>query len=348
MLALNIFSGILAFFFSITSFFTVTTGGHRADFAVDYDEATGLVWECDIQNDNIAFVYKENTRGKTQTFTFEATGEGRTYAVLTAENGETKEVIIDCYDQINPYNGKHVYYQALVYCSSDEFIDYEENITMTPETPVEGAYWIYSTNFMEVKSDSVTKMGICEYDVINTYGEDIKCDTLFTYVAEDGTPLEMYFQVFTLTADGKIIYAPEESIAIIDLPSDTSKYVGWIFSGDDGYTGDGIIRICGSYVHSDTYGSFYIPDYIDENIRDSVIVMLDYLLGKVPVEGHDSIVLEAIAEGTTEFKLSKVDMCPFVKTADGYEIVVDRCEVLETVTVVVTVDKDLNISYEIK
>lgn len=348
MFALSLFSGILAFFFSITSFFTVTTGGHRDEFSVDYNEASGLVWECDIQNDDIAFVYNESSKGNTQKFTFEATGEGRTYAVLTAENGETKEVILDCYEEINPYNGKHAYYVVYISYSSDEFINYEENITLTPETPVEGAYWDYTTNFMELKSDPETVKGVCEFDVINSYGEDMKCDTLFIYYAEDGTPLEMYFQVFTLTTDGEIVYAPEESIAIIDLPSDTSKYVGWIFSGDEGFTGDGVVRICGSYVHSDTYGNFYIPEYIEEDIRDIALQLLDRLLGKVPVEGYDSIVLEAIGEGTTEFKLSKVDMCPFVKTADGYEIITDRCEVIETVTVVVTVDADLNISYEIK
>lgn len=348
MFALSLFSGILAFFFSITSFFTVATGGHRADFSVEYDEASGFVWECDIQNDNLAFVYKESARGNSQKFTFEATGEGRTYAVLTAENGETKEVVIDCYEEINPYNGKHAYYTAYVTYSSDDYIDYEENITMTPETPVEGGYWDYSTNFMEVKSDPKTVKGVCEYDVINPYGEDLKCDALFTYYSEDGTPLEMYFQVFTLTTDGKIIYAPEESIAIIDLPSDTSKFIFWELPDLSEFNGDDVVRICGSYSHSDTYGSFYIPEYVDADVRETVKMLMEQLFNKVPVGGYDSIVLEAIGEGTTEFKLTKVDMNPIVQTTDGYGIVLDRCEILETVTVVVTVDADLNISYEIK
>lgn len=348
MLALNFFSGILAFFFSITSFFTVATGGHRADYEVDYNEASGLVWECDIQNDSLAFVYKESVRGDSQKFTFEATGEGRTYAVLTAENGETKEIIIDCFEQINPYNGKHAYYMAYISYSSDEYINYEENITMTPETPVEGGYWDYATNFMQVKSDPKTVKGVCEYDVINPYNEDLKCDALFTYYAEDGTPLEMYFSVFTLTLDGKIVYVPEESIAIIELPSDNSKFICWLLPDETDFSGDDIIRICANYSHSDTYGSFYIPEYVDADLRESVTLLMEQLLGKVPVGGYDNIVLEAIGEGTTEFKLTKVDMNPIVQTSEGYDVVFDRCEVLETVTVVVTVDADLNISYEIK
>lgn len=348
MLALNIFSGILAFFFSITSFFTVATGGHRADFAVEYDEASGLVWECDIQNDDLAFVYKESARGNTQKFTFEATGEGRTYAVLTAENGETTEVILDCYEQINPYNGKHAYYMVYVTYSSDEYIDYEENITLTAETPVEGGYWDYISNGMEIKSDAETVNGVCEFDVINPYDEDFKCDTLFTYYAEDGTPLELRFEVFTLNTDGSIVYAPDESIAIVELPSDTSKFIFWQLPDSTEFSGDGVVRICGNYSHSDTYGRFYIPDFVDAETKALIDMLMDQLIGKVPVGGYDAVVLEAIGEGTTEFKLTKVDVNPIVQTSDGYSVIPDRCEVLETVTVVVTVDADKNISYEIK
>ena len=76
--------------------------------------------------------------------------------------------------------------------------------------------------------------------------------------------------------------------------------------------------------------------------------LLNDIFGKIPVNGTDTVVIEALKEGTAEFTLEKVDMYPLVKTEDGYEIDLERYEVLETITIAVTVDADLNITYEIK
>ncbi len=343
---LGIFSMFLAFFFSISSFFTVLAGDNLDMMTLPYDQSSGNVWECKINDESVAVIVEEDIFGSLQTFTVEGISEGRTTATATNKNGETLECILESYAEINPYNGKLEYYDIYVLYDFGEFISYGDGITLTAQTPVDGGYWDFSaySDIVELKNYPETENGVCNFDVINTTLEDEKYAVLFTYYSADGTPLENQFKSFTLTADGKIDYTPENRLAKIELPSDFSKLITWTLSPAslDSETAE-IISI---YPESDTYGSLYFPE--DYPNADLTLSLLDSLLGKVPVGGKDTIVIEALKEGTARFTLEKVDMYPIVKTDEGYKVVADRRVILETVTVEVTVDADLNISYEIK
>lgn len=343
---LSLFSILLAFFFSISSFFTVLTGDNLEKLYLDYDPASGNVWECEIENKDIAIIKDEKISRNEQCFTIEGIGEGVTIITATNQNGETLECIIESYAEINPYNGETEYYQVYVLYDFGDYISYDEGITLTAESPVEGGFWDLSTfsDYVEVKTTPETVNGVCTFDVINTTLEDEKYAVLFTYYSPDGIPLENQFKAFTLTKDGEIVYTPENRLAKIELPSDFSKLITWTLSpaSVDSETAE-IISI---YPVSDTYGSLYFPEEYES--ADLLAQLIETLLGKVPVGGNDVIVIEALKEGTAKFTLEKVDMYPIVKTDNGYEIVTERREILETVTVEVTVDADLNISYEIK
>ncbi|MBQ2847724.1 MAG: hypothetical protein IJE74_05650 [Clostridia bacterium] len=343
---LNIFSAIMAFFFSLTSFITVLTGSNLEEITVDHDPEKGYVWECEIADESIAVITDEKTFRGTQSFTVEGISEGRTPVTVTNKNGESLECILESYAEINPYNGETEYYQAYVLYDFDDYISYDEGITLTAEVPVDGGYWDFSaySDIVELKSYPETENGICTFDVINVTLEDEKYAVLFTYYSPDGTPLENQFKAFTLTKDGKIDITPENRLAKLEFDSDFSKLITWTLSpaSVDSETAE-IISI---YPVSDVYGSLYFPeDYPNTEIT---VQLIDMLLGKVPVGGKDVIVIEALKEGTAKFTLEKVDVYPIVKTDDGYTINTERYEILETVTVLVTVDSDLNISYEIK
>lgn len=341
----GLFSMIMAFFFSLTSFFTVLGGDNLGSVVMDYDPANGIVWECDIDNKSIAVVAGEKTLGSLQTFTLEGISEGRTAVTVTNENGESYEGIFDSTAVINPYNGKLEYYQMTVAYGFGEYISYDDGITLTAETPVEGGYWDFGLGYyIELKSDPETVNGVCAFDVINTTLEDEKHGILFTYYSADGTPLENQFKSFTLSADGKIVYTPESRLAKIELPSDMSKLITWSVSPAS--LDSESAEIISIYSVSDTYGSVYVPE--DYPSAETLEELLDTILGKLPVGGNDVIVIEALKEGTAKFTLEKVDMYPVVKTEDGYTVNTERREILETVNVEVTVDADLNISYEIK
>ena len=342
---LNIFSLIMAFFFSVSSFFTVMTGKNLGSVILDYDPASGYDWECEIEDESIAVIADEKTLGALQTFSIEGISEGRTTLTATNKNGETLEGILDSVAEINPYNGKLEYYQMTVAYGFGEYISYDDGITLTAETPVEGGYWDFGLGYyIELKSDPETVNGICTFDVINTTLEDEKNGILFTYYSADGTPLENQFKSFTLTADGKIVYTPESRLAKIELPSDMSKLITWSVSPAS--LDSESAEIISIYSVSDTYGSVYVPE--DYPSAETLEELLDTILGKLPVGGNDVIVIEALKEGTAKFTLEKVDMYPIVKTEDGYTVNTERREILETVNVEVTVDADLNISYEIK
>lgn len=346
---MSIFSGILAFFFSISSFFTVLFGNNLCSVIMDYNEDRGYVWECDIADDSIATVKSESTGGSVQTFVLEGTGEGRTAVTMTNQRGESTECIIDSVAQYNPYNGNFEYYYIVVAYDFGTFISYDEGITLTAETPVEGGYWDFGfgADAPELLSAPETVSGVCTFDVINTVLEDVKYGTLFTYYSADGTPLENKFLAYTLKADGTIEYIDENRLAKIELPSDFSKLIFWNVSYD--YAESDAAEIISIYTTSDTYGSLYLPEdlYASED-AEVLAELLELIIGKIPVEGTDTVVIEALKEGTAEFKLEKVDMYPLVKGEDGYEIDIERYEVLETITIAVTVDADLNITYEIK
>lgn len=341
----NFFSMIMAFFFSLTSFFTVLTGGNLGGLILEYDPASGNVWECEIADEDVAVITGESTLGSFQTFSIEGISEGRTLATATNKNGETLECIFDSVPEINPYNGKIEYYTILVAYDFGSFISYDEGITLTAESPVEGGYWDFGFGYsVELKSAPETVNGVCTFDVINTTLEDEKYAVLFTYYAPDGTPLENQFKAYTLTADGEIVYTPENRLAKIEFPSDFSKLITWTLSpaSVDSETAE-IISI---YTVSDTYGSLYLPE--EYTTYEAMLELLEELIGKVPVGGNDVVVIEALKEGKARFTLEKVDMYPIVETEDGFEVKTDRYEILETITVEVTVDADLNISYEIK
>lgn len=342
---LSIFSTIMAFFFSLTSFFTVLTGGNLGGLILEYNPASGNVWECEIADEDVAVIVGESTLGSLQTFSVEGISEGRTLATATNQNGETVECIFDSVPEINPYNGKIEFYNIILAYDFGSFISYGEGITLTAEAPVEGGYWDFGFGYsVELKSAPETVDGVCSFDVINTTLEDEKYAVLFTYYAPDGTPLEHAFKAYTLTADGEIVYTPENRLAKIELPSDLSKLITWTLSpaSVDSETAE-IISI---YTVSDTYGSLYLPE--DYTSSEALIEVLDELIGKLPVGGNDVVVIEALKEGKAKFTLEKVDMYPIVETEDGFEVRTDRYEIIETVTVEVTVDTDLNISYEIK
>ncbi len=344
---LSIFSMILAFFFSLTSFFTVLTGGNLDEMHLDYDPASGNVWECEIADKDIAVITDEKIFGDTQSFTVEGVGEGRTIATATNQNGETLECILESYAEINPYNGKIEYYDIYVLYDFGEFISYSEGITLTAQTPVEGGYWDFSiySDYVELKTPPETENGVCTFDVINTTLEDEKYAVLFTYYSPNGTPLENQFKAFTLTKEGEVVYTPENRLAKIELPSDFSKLTTWTLSpaSVDSETAE-IISI---YPVSDKYGSIYIPE--DYPSAETLEELLSLLLGdNMPIGGNDVVVIEALKEGTAKFTLEKVDMYPIVKTDDGYIVTTERREIIDTAIVEVTVDADLNISYEIR
>lgn len=341
----SFFSMIMAFFFSISSFFTVLTGGNLGGLILEYDPASGNVWECEIEDESIAVIAGESTLGSFQSFSVEGISEGRTAATATNQNGETLECIFDSVPEINPYNGKTEYYTIVVAYNFGTFISYDGGITLTAESPVEGGYWDFGFgNAVELKSEPETVNGVCTFDVINTSLEDEKHAVLFTYYAPDGTPLENVFKAYTLTADGEIVYTPENRLAKIELPSDFSKLIVWNLSPAS--LDSEAAEIISIYPISDVYGSLYLPE--DYASVEEMLELLDMLIGKVPVGGNDVVVIEALKEGTASFTLEKVDMYPIVQTEDGFTVNTERYEILETVTVEVTVDADLNISYEIK
>lgn len=342
---LNIFSSILAFFFSISSFFTVLLGNNLCTISMIYDEGRGHVWECEIADDDIAFVRAESTTRSTQNFVLEGKTEGRTEVTLTNQDGESTSCIIDCIPEINPYNGDIEFYYIDIPYNFNTYISYDEGITLTAETPVEGGYWDFGFDSyaIELKSDPETVNGVCTFDVINTSLEDEHHGILFTYYSADGTPLENEFLAFTLKEDGTIFYTPENRLAKIALPCDWSKLIVWNVADYGESDAADIISI---YTTSDVYGSMYFPE--DYEAAELTAALIGEILGKVPVGGNQTVVVEALKEGTAEFTLEKVDMYPIVEGEDGYEIDFEHYEVLETVTVAVTVDADLNISYEIK
>lgn len=341
----GLFSMIMAFFFSLTSFFTVLGGDNLGSVVMDYDPANGIVWECEVDNKNVAVVAGEKTLGSLQTFTLEGISEGRTAVTVTNENGESYEGIFDSTEIINPYNGKIEYYQMTVAYGFGEYISYDEGITLTAANPVEGGYWVTDTSAPDLRTwPPEATNGVCTFDVINTSLEDESYAVFYTYMSSDGTPLETQFKAYTLTAEGKIVYTDENKLAKIELPSDRSKLIGWELSPAslDSESAE-IINI---YPVSDTYGSIYVPE--DYPSAEEIQELMEELYGKFPIGGNDIVVIEALKEGTAKFTLEKVDRYPIVKTEDGYTINAERREILETVTVEVTVDADLNISYEIK
>lgn len=346
---MGIFSGILAFFFSISSFFTVLFGNNLCTLAMVYNEDRGLVWECDIANDSVAVVKSEGKGGSVQSFIIEGISEGRTEITMTNKDGDTTSCIIDSVAQLNPYNGKLEYYYIEIPYDFGTYISYDEGITLTAETPVEGGYWDFGfdADEPEIKTSMPnTVNGVCTFEVINPYMDDVKYGTLFTYYSADGTPLENKFIAYTLKADGTIEYTNEDRLAKIELPSDFSKLVFWTVTSDYSAEEAEIISV---YTTSENYGSIYFPeDFISGENREVIELLVEEMLGKVPVGGTDTVVIEALKEGTAEFTLEKVDMYPIVKTDDGYTVNTERYEVLETVTIAVTVDADLNITYEIK
>lgn len=346
---MGIFSAILAFFFSITSFFTVLLGDNLCTISMVYNEDRGLVWECDIADDSVAIVKSESARGSVQSFVIEGISEGRTEITMTNKDGDTTSCIVESIEQLNPYNGKHEYYFILVAYDFGTYISYDEGITLTAETPVDGGYWDFGFDADEPElktSMPETVNGVCTFEVINPYMDDVKYGTLFTYYSADGTPLENKFVAYTLKADGTIEYINENRLTKIELPSDFSKLIFWNVTSDYSAEEAEIISI---YTTSENYGSMYFPeDFVSEENRVIIDQLVEEMLGKVPVGGTDTVVIEALKEGTAEFTLEKVDMYPLVKTDDGYEINTERYEVLETITIAVTVDADLNITYEIK
>ncbi len=342
---MGIFSAILAFFFSITSFFTVLFGDNLCTISMVYNEERGLVWECDIADESVVSLKKETKLGSAQTFVIEGISEGRTEITMTNKDGDSTSCIVESVSQLNPYNGKHEYYFIYVVCDFDTYISYDEGITLTAQTPVDGGYWDFGfvADAPELKTATPeTVNGVCTFEVINSYMEDLKYGTLFTYYSADGTPLEHKFIAYVLKADGTIEYIDEERLAKIELPSDFSKLVFWNVTSDYSAEEAEIISI---YTTSETYGSIYFPEDMSS---DAISSLLDELLGKLPVGGTDTVVIEALKEGTAEFTLEKVDMYPVIESDDGYMIDTERYEVLETITVTVTVDADLNITYEIK
>ena len=341
---LSFLSIILAFFFSLTSFFTVMTGGNLGGLVLEYDPASGNVWECEIADEDVAVIVGESTLGALQTFSVEGISEGRTLATATNRNGETLECIFDSVAEINPYSGAVEYYKIILAYDFGSFISYDEGITLTAKNPVDGGYWDFGfSSSAELRTEPVTVNGVCKFDVINTTLEDEKHAVHFTYYAPDGTPLEHEIKVYTLTADGKIVYTPENRLAKIELPSYFSKLISW--NPSPASLPPECAEIAAVYYISDKYGSFYLPEevYSEETLQE-----IDEMLGMLPVEGTDIFVIEAVKEGTARFTLEKVNMHPIIITDDGYTIKENRYEILETVIVEVTVDSDLNISYEIK
>ncbi len=342
---MGIFSSILAFFFSITSFFTVLFGNNLCTITLVYNEDRGLVWECDIADDSVAAIKSENARGSVQTFVIEGISEGRTEITATNEDGDSTSCIIDSVAQYNPYNGDFEYYFIYVTYDFGTYISYDEGLTLTAQTPVEGGYWDFGfgADAPELKYEPETVNGVCEFEVINPFLEDMKYGTLFTYYAADGTPLENKFIAYVLNDNGTIDYIDKNRLAKIELPSDFSKLIFWNVTSD--YSADEA-EIISIYTTSDNYGSLYFPE--DYEAAELTEILISEIFGKVPVNGTDTVVIEALKEGTAEFTLEKVDMYPIIKTEDGYEFVTERYEVLETITIAVTVDADLNITYEIK
>ena len=341
----NFLYAILAFFFSVSSFFTVLFGNNLCTLMVTCNEERGYVWECDIEDDSIAVVKSEKTGSTIQTFVLEGISEGQTEVTLTNKKGETTQCIIYSTAEINPYNGKTEFYQIYVLYDFGTYIGYDEGITLTAETPVEGGYWSMGLSDWEpeLTSDPETVNGVCTFDVINTSMTDEKYATLFTYYDKDGNPLETQFKAYTLKKDGTISYIDESRLAKVELPADFSKLEMWRIAEDS--TESNSAEIINIYLTADSFGSVYIPeDFVSSDMTE----LLKELIGAVPVDGTSTVVIEALREGTAEFRLEKVDMYPLVKGEDGYDIYLDRCEVIETVTVTVTVDADLNITYEIK
>ncbi|MBQ2974456.1 MAG: hypothetical protein IJE19_08875 [Clostridia bacterium] len=342
---LNFFLMIMAFFFSMTSFFTVLSGDNLGKIVMDYDPSSGEVWECKVENENVAVLTDEIILGSHQTFTLKGISSGRTAVTLTNENGKSVEGIFESNAVVNPYNGKTEYYHMVVAYNLEKYIPYDEGITLTAENPVEGGYWVTDTSAPELRTwPPESENGVCTFDVINTSLKDENYAVFYTYMSPDGTPLETQFKAYTLTADGEIVYTDENRLAKIELPSDRSKLIGWELSpaSIDSETAE-IINI---YPVSDTYGSIYMPE--DYPSAETVKELFEELYGKMPVGGNDIVVIEALKEGTATFTLEKVDRYPIVETEDGYEINAERYEILETITVEVTVDADLNISYEIR
>lgn len=345
---MGIFSSILAFFFSITSFFTVLFGNNLCTLTMVYNEDRGFVWECDIADKSVAAIKSESARGSVQTFVVEGIGEGRTEITATNKDGDTASCIIESVAQHNPYNGKFEYYYIEIIYNFGTYISYDEGITLTAQTPVEGGYWGFGfgADAPELKYEPETVDGVCEFEVINPFAEDMKYGTLFTYYAADGTPLENKFIAYVLNDDGTISYIDENRLAKIELPSDFSKLIFWNVTSD--YSADEA-EIISIYTTSDNYGGIYFPeDFASAEVLELMNTLVGELLGKVPVGGNETVVIEALKEGSAEFTLEKVDMYPLVKTEDGYEIDTEKYEVLETITIAVTVDADLNITYEIK
>lgn len=341
----NFLSVIMAFFFSISSFFTVLFGNNLCTLMMVYNEDRGYVWECDIENDDIAIVKSEKASGSVQSFVIEGISEGKTEITMTNKKGETAECIIYSSGEYNPYNGELEYYQIYVLYDFGEYISYDEGITLTAETPVEGGYWSMGLSDYEPElvSEPETVNGVCTFDVINTSMENEKYATLFTYYDKDGNPLETKFLAYTLKTDGTISYTDESRLAKIELPADFSKLEMWTISEVN--TENDAAEIINIYLTSDTYGNVYIPDDL---FSADLSGLVTEMIGKVPVDGTSTVVVEALKEGTAEIKLEKVDMYPLVKTEDGYDIDLERCEVIDTATIAVTVDADLNITYEIK
>ncbi len=345
---MGIFSSILAFFFSITSFFTVLFGNNLCTLTMVYNEDRGFVWECDIADDSVAVVKSESARGSVQTFAIEGISEGRTEITMTNKDGDTSSCIIDSVAQLNPYNGDFEYYYIEVAYNFGTYIDYDEGITLTAQSPVEGGYWDFGfgADAPELKYEPKTVNGVCKFEVINPFLEDMKYGTLFTYYAADGTPLENKFIAYVLNEDGTIDYIDENRLTEIELPSDTSKLIFWTLASD--YTTDEA-EIISIYTTSDTYGNLYLPEnFMAPELVDIMNPLLEELIGKLPVNGTDTVVIEALKEGTAEFTLEKVDMYPVIETENGYELDYGHYEVLETITIAVTVDADLNLTYEIK
>ncbi len=335
---------IMAFFFSVSSFFTVLSGDNLGKIVMDFDPSSGEVWECKVENENVAVLTDEMILGSYQTFTLKGISSGRTAVTLTNENGESAEGIFESNAVINPYNGKIEYYHMVVAYNLGKYISYDEGITLTAETPVEGGYWVTDTSAPELRTwPPENENGVCTFDVINTSLEDENYAVFYTYMSADGTPLETQFKAYTLTADGKIVYTDENRLAKIELPSDRSKFIGWELSPAS--VDSESAEIVNIYPVSDTYGSIYLPE--DFPSAEEIQELIEEMYGKFPVGGNDIIVVEALKEGKAKFTLEKVDRYPIAETEDGYEVVDSKRKILETVTVEVTVDADLNISYEI-
>ncbi len=143
---------LIGMFFS--SLFGAITGNDRTKVELPYDEAKGLIWECE-EDANWFSVINTEIEGDKQIFTFKGSSSFGTdetiydefEVVFTAKNGEE---IVYIAEKDDDYFGIEL--KVKMY-SPDEY----DMITYTPEAniPVEGAEW-YATGSSELyKAETV-------------------------------------------------------------------------------------------------------------------------------------------------------------------------------------------------